>query len=86
MNENPRALRLLIRPGCHLCEEMASNLERLSVRFEEVDIEEDEVLRRVYGDAIPVLMHGDDEIARAPETERSLREALIRAGLLPGVR
>jgi hypothetical protein len=65
---------------------MARVLRRLRVDFDEVDIEQDEALERAYGEAIPVLMAGDFEIARAPQTERSLRDALIRVGMLPAVR
>jgi glutaredoxin len=75
-------LRLLSRPDCGLCEDMARDLHRLKIAFEEVDVEQDEALERDYGEFIPVLMHGRREIARAPQTEKSLREALSRAGLL----
>jgi glutaredoxin len=79
-------LQLLRRPECGLCEDMARDLRRLHVDFDEVDIEQDEALERAYGEAIPALIAGDIEIARAPQTERSLRDALIRAGMLPAVR
>ena len=49
-------------------------------------IERDESLGRAFGEAIPVLLSGGFEIARAPQTERSLRDTLIRHGLLPAVR
>jgi hypothetical protein len=65
---------------------MARDLHRLRVDFDEVDIEDDQELERAYGEAIPVLLDGEVEIARSPQTERSLREALTRAGLLPAVR
>lgn len=76
------SLRLLSRPGCGLCEDMARDLCRLKVRFEEVDVDQHEALQRAYGEVIPVLMLGEREIARAPQTERTLRQALSRAGLL----
>jgi glutaredoxin len=75
-------LRLLSRPECGLCEDMARDLRRLKVTFVEVDVDEDETLQREYGEVIPVLMLGDREIARAPQTERTLRQVLSRAGLL----
>jgi hypothetical protein len=61
---------------------MARDLRRLKVAFVEIDVDEDEALEREYGEVIPVLMLGDREIARAPQTERTLREVLSRAGLL----
>jgi glutaredoxin len=78
-------LRLLRRPDCGLCEDMARELRRLRISFQEIDIEQDEALERLFGESIPVLLAGDREIARAPQTERSLRQALSRAGLLPAL-
>ncbi len=86
MSDNPGTLRLLRRDGCSLCQEMAEDLSRLGIDFQEIDVAQDEALESAYGDAIPVLLIGDREIARAPQTERSLRDALIRAGCLPAVR
>lgn len=82
---SPGRLQLLRRPNCSLCRKMARDLRRLHVDFEEVDIERDPALERAYGEAIPVLLRGGVEVARAPQTERSLRDALIHAGLLPAV-
>jgi hypothetical protein len=64
---------------------MARDLKRLRIDFVEVDIETDDALERAYGESIPVLLAGDVEVARAPQTQRSLREALIRAGVLPAL-
>lgn len=65
---------------------MARDLQRLRVDVDEVDIEDDAALEHAYGEVIPILLDGEVEIARAPQTEWSLREALIRVGLLPAVR
>jgi glutaredoxin len=86
LNQGRSRLQLLRRPDCGLCEDMARDLHRLRVDFEEVDIEQDAALDCAYGESIPVLLAGDEEIARAPQTERSLKDALVRAGLLPAVR
>ena len=74
-------LRLLSRPGCHLCEEMAQALQELDVAFDHVNVEDDPVLEARYGSAIPVLLHDDTEIARAPQSARTLKRALQRAGV-----
>jgi hypothetical protein len=79
--DGPR-LRLLHRPECGLCEEMARDLRRLRVAFEPLDIEQDEALEQAYGEHIPVLLLDGREVARAPQSERSLRTLLSRAGLL----
>lgn len=86
MDHESLRLRLLRRPDCGLCEDMARDLRRLRLAFDEVDVEQDDELERVYGEAIPVLLHGDREVARSPQTERSLRQAVTRAGLLRALR
>ena len=75
-------LRLLVRPQCGLCEDMASDLVRLQVPFDAVNIEDDTTLEAAFGQSIPVLFEGEREIARAPQTRDSLKKALQRAGLL----
>jgi glutaredoxin len=75
-------LRLLSRPGCHLCEEMASALDDLDLPYETVNIELDTSLEAAYGDQIPVLMLADRQIARAPQSARTLKRALQRTGVL----
>ncbi len=65
---------------------MAADLSRLGIDFQEIDIDQDEALGSAYGDSIPVLLDGDKELARAPQTQRSLRDVLTRAGFSPAVR
>jgi len=76
------SLRLYSRPGCHLCEEMASALLELDLPFDTVNIEQDADAMAVFADAIPVLKWGDIEVARAPQSQRTLKRALQRAGVL----
>ena len=47
------------RSGCHLCEEMATELRALGVEFEEVDVDSDPHLRLRYGRDVPVLVFKD---------------------------
>jgi hypothetical protein len=75
-------LRLLSRPDCHLCDEMAAALRDLDVAFERLNIDDDAVLAAEYGTAIPVLFHKDTEVARAPQSARTLKRALRRAGVI----
>ena len=75
-------LRLLSRPGCHLCDEMALALRELGLPFERVDIEKNPGLEAEYSTAIPVLFHNDAEVARAPQSSRTLKRALQRAGVI----
>jgi glutaredoxin len=44
------------RSGCHLCEEMAGQLRKLGIDFEEVDVDSDPHLRLRYGRDVPVLV------------------------------
>lgn len=75
-------LRLMSRPGCHLCETMAADLQALGLAFDLVNIEEDAALEATYGNLIPVLLLGDTEIARAPQSARTLQRSLQRSGVI----
>ena len=54
-----RLLRIYLREGCHLCEEMLGRLEqRLSdtdVRLEQVDVDRAAATMEAYGHRVPVL-------------------------------
>ena len=56
----PPALRLLSRPGCHLCEDMKARVAPLVARLggtlEEVDVDSDPALAARFGLEIPVLL------------------------------
>ena len=82
MTNGVTRLRLLSRPDCHLCEDMARNLSRLRLSFDTINIELDDELERAYGESIPVLFLGERELARAPQTAAGLERALRRAGAL----
>jgi hypothetical protein len=64
-----KTLFLYSRPGCHLCELLAEELQplltgRAVLRF--VDIGEDAALQRRYGLRIPVLVTDDGELSGYP--------------------
>lgn len=74
MSDQP-ALVLYYREGCHLCEEMAALLYRgwpaVLEGLEWVDVDRSAELAHRYGQRVPVLMRGDDEIcALAPDARR----------------
>jgi glutaredoxin len=83
MAEQTPGLRLLSRPECGLCKDMARDLNSLQISFDTIDIDQDESLLKTYGEVIPVLLLGEQEVARAPQTPASLRDSLRRVGLLP---
>ena len=60
-----RSLRLFIRDGCHLCEEMVSDLQRLvqdrGFHLELIDVERTPGKLDAYGSRVPVLESPDGE-------------------------
>lgn len=76
-------LRLLSREDCHLCEITQRDLDLLGAQYEVVDIDRDEdvTLLERYNDVIPVVLYGDDELARAPVDRNDLKRALQRLKL-----
>lgn len=72
-------LRLLSRPGCHLCEEMRQEVDTLLAdqprTWEEVDVDSDQALAARFGNSIPVLFVNDRLFAtiRLPRLAAALR-------------
>jgi len=65
MTDKP-ALTLYTKVGCHLCEEMKQQLDVLQQQYEFslnlVDIDADSYLKLRYGERVPVLAIGEQEI------------------------
>lgn len=76
-------LRLLSRPGCHLCEEMRSEVDRLlggeAHRWEIVDVDSDDEIARRFSDAIPVLFVNGRLFAKGRIPKIAARLRLMRA-------
>lgn len=74
-------LTLLTRAGCHLCETMKTVVARVQRRhpimLNEIDISARPDLEREFGNDIPVLMDGDQIIARHRISTSQLTAALI---------
>jgi glutaredoxin len=49
-------LVLLGKPGCHLCDDARTILERVGATFEEVDITTDDGLHAAFLERIPVVL------------------------------
>jgi hypothetical protein len=79
----PVRLRLLSRPGCHLCDQMRQEVDALlSERpreWEIVNIDLDPTLARLYGDLIPVLFVNQRLFARIRLPRLALGLRLRRA-------
>jgi glutaredoxin len=78
----PRAVVVLGRPGCHLCDDALEVLERIraDVAFElrTVDIEEDADLLKTYLERIPVVVLDGEELYDFHVDEADLRARLAR--------
>ena len=65
---SPRDVTMYMREGCHLCEEakaaMAPVLAAFGARLQEVDIDDDPVLRARYTNDVPVIFVGAHFIAQ----------------------
>ena len=73
-------LRFIHRTGCHLCEAMWAELDGIrtsgGVEFELVDLARDTHLEPEYGDKIPLLFHGEQELCRYFLDEEKVRAYL----------
>lgn len=62
----PPRLRLLSRPGCHLCDEMRAAVAPLVAEaggtLESVDVDSDPALAARYGNEIPVILDADGKV------------------------
>lgn len=72
-----RRFVLYSRPGCHLCEDVATQLEPLlrgRATLEIIDVDSSVALARRYGVRIPVLVDGEVELSTYPlDVERVVR-------------
>ena len=77
-------LVLYSRTYCHLCHDMLAELEplreELGFELRVLDVDEDPALERRYGEVVPVLAHGDVELARTRLDAAELRAYLKRLG------
>jgi len=68
MNVVPSQLTLYTRIGCHLCDDMKEQLEILQQQYQfslnivDIDADNDNYLRLRYGERVPVLAGGEQEI------------------------
>jgi glutaredoxin len=78
----PVKLTLYTRTGCHLCEDMELALRELATEYEfvidSVTIEDKPYLEHIYGEKVPVLVHGELEICHYYLDRIALMKALGR--------
>lgn len=79
-----RQLTVYIRAHCHLCEQMLEALtpwcQAHALTLELLDVDEDPVLAARYGEHVPVLCEGEEELARYFLDEEALAAHLGVAG------
>jgi glutaredoxin len=74
----PPVATLYTRPGCHLCDDARSELERQGLQVEAVNIETDPALVDRYGNCIPVVIIDGKERFRGRVSPILLRRLLAR--------
>lgn len=76
----PIGLTLMMRAGCHLCEEMAVVVATVAgefpVRLDTRDVDDDEALRDRYGQEVPVLLVNGRKAFKYRVTAAELRRRL----------
>ncbi len=76
------ALTVLSREYCHLCHEMLAQLESLrgplGFDLAVVDVDRDPALEARWGDKVPVLLAGDEEVCHYHLDAGALRARLAR--------
>ena len=81
--EEPLRLVLYTRPGCHLCDEMKTEIARAglgsSCALDEVDVDSDPALARRYGLSIPVLVLEGRPLFKGRCTAGELQRKVERA-------
>ena len=77
------ALKLLSRPGCHLCAEMRADVDRLLANepheWEIVDVDSDDEIARRWSDSIPVLFVNGRLFTKIKIPRLAARLRLLRA-------
>ena len=77
------ALKLLSRPGCHLCGQMREEVDRMLSgephAWEIVDVDSDDELARRWSDSIPVLFVNGRLFAKIKIPRLAARLRLMRA-------
>ena len=78
------SVKFLTRDGCHLCDEARPVLEKvaekMNVTIEEVDIEGDDELTKLYGLRVPVVLGAHDRVLAEGviDDRKLLKDALQR--------
>jgi len=82
-SDSPVSLRLYSRPGCHLCDLMRSEVDRIlgdrPRLWEVIDVDSQPELAARYGESIPVLFVNGHLFAKVRLPQLAGRLRLLRA-------
>jgi glutaredoxin len=74
----PPRFAMVTRAGCHLCDEMAAQLDAAGMEFESVDVDGDPELRARFGEVVPVLLRDGKPVAKVRVDAARLRRLVRR--------
>ena len=74
----PPRFELVTRQGCHLCDEMAAELDAAHLAYTSVDVDLDERLKERFGEVVPVLLRDGKPVAKVRVDARKLRRLVRR--------
>jgi len=81
--DTPVSLRLYSRPGCHLCDLMRSDVDRILAdrqrQWDVIDVDSQPELAARYGESIPVLFVNGHLFAKVRLPQLAGRMRLLRA-------
>ena len=78
MNATSLQFQLVTRHGCHLCDEMAAQLQGAGLGFSSLDVDEDPLLRARFGEVVPVLLRDGKPVAKLRVSAARLRRLVRR--------
>ena len=74
-------LTIYVREGCHLCEDMEQGLREYATQLDfetrRVSIDNNPELETAYGDKVPVLVRGDEELCHYFLDLQALRRVCV---------
>ena len=69
---------LVTRHGCHLCDEMAAELESAGLGFTSLDVDREPDLKARFGEVVPVLLRDGKPVAKVRVDAALLRRLVSR--------
>ena len=60
----PPRFELVTRKNCHLCDEMAAELDRAGLAYTSRDVDREPALRDRFSDVVPVLLRDGKPVAK----------------------